>query len=194
MHNNIAKILPVMALSLLAAACVKPRTHIAAETPDIRPAALAAPVALKVETAFLRGGKPSPKDAAALDAAVRAALAEGKTAVADDNAAAVLHLSAQSGGGSARSAAKGLASGLTFGLIGSRFDDGYRFKCDYRAPDGRSYASERPYRVTTLIGNVRAADGDGRSVPARAAFRSIVRDAVNACLAGLQQAGRLPDR
>ncbi|WP_373741798.1 hypothetical protein [Neisseria sp.] len=178
-------------LVLAVAACVKPHTYV---SPDYRKHSSsslsipAQPHSVRLETAFLLNGKPA-EAANRRFAAEAADVLNGSSVVrTSDNAPAVIKLTAATDSQRGKAAAKGLATGLTFGLAGNRFDDNYRFECSYN--DGTTAHSETyNHAVTTVIGNKQAPQGT--PVKTKTAFADVTAQIVTNCLVDLQQKGFL---
>lgn len=181
----------ILTLPLIFAACVKPHTYISPDYRKHSSSSLSIPARphnVRLETEFLHNGKPA-EAANRRFAAEAADILNGSSVVRTaDNAPAVIKLTAATDSQRGKAAAKGLATGLTFGLAGNRFDDNYRFECSYN--DGNTAHSKTyNHAVTTVIGNKQAPQGT--PVKAKTAFADVTAQIVTNCLVDLQQKGFL---
>lgn len=116
---------------------------------------IAQPIPVKVGARFEVNGVPKPEADALLKSQVEQTLRSSGVFIPSELASTESEITVLANDladtGSAR--AKGFATGMTFGAVGSAVPDDYEFNIVYRDGDETKYQSTYKHRLITVIGN-----------------------------------------
>ena len=184
----------LMALVVALSGCIAPKTIVDptyghTKYEDIsKPSA---PEKLFVSAEFQRNGEHYPKaDASLKDIVVRVLRASGVVSPANDNVSGDINVVVNNFGDRGSAAAKGFATGLTFGLVGSTITDYYEMKVVIHM-NGKVVTKEGiKHALHTRIGMGSTPEGV-EVLPVQTAFERAVEQMLLNAIRDLQQSGEL---
>jgi hypothetical protein len=180
-------------LCALLAGCISPKSFVDPSQPKLSYNSLArpaAPLKLSVTVEFQRQGEPFPKAEPTLrDNTDRILRATGVILPSNDNPAGSMRVTVNNTGDRAAAAAKGFATGLTFGLAGNTVTDNYELTMSITI-NGKTVTRSTRHALHTAIGNTDLPK-DVETVPPNVAFERVLEQMLLRALQEMQKAGEL---
>lgn len=155
----------ITAILLLGLGCLSPKSYVDPVLPKVGAASInrTDPKVIILEAQFLRAGKRLPKADAEVREKVRTQLlasgAVKEVLASPDPSKLLLKIDMDNVGDTGSAVAKGIGTGLTFGLAGSMVTDGYVFTATIQRPNSPEIRKTYKHAIHTTIGNHKGPDG-----------------------------------
>ena len=187
-----------IALSTQLTGCLAPKSYVDPQyrlvtpTNSISQPAQAIPV--KVSVNFQRNGKDLPRANKELQAIVdRSLRSTGVFVPTESLTTPSISVNANNIADLGKAGAKGAATGLTFGAVGSTVTDNYEFNFKYNDAQGAAHDATFKHALVSTIGNAKGPEGQ-KPVSPITAFNQIVEDVVQNFVKKLQDEGVAPSK
>ena len=188
---------PSIILSTQLTGCLTPKSYLDPQYPQLSVASIAQPaqaIPVKVSVNFQAQGKDVPTANAELKAIVERSLRS--TAVfspTESISTPSLYVNINNTGDQQQAKNQGLATGLTFGAVGSKITDYYDINFKYNDAQGVAHDASFKHAIITTIGNAKGPEGQkALSIPT--AFNQIVESVVIGFVKKFQDEGVIPSK
>jgi hypothetical protein len=185
-----------LSLLLLGLGCISPKSYVDPALPKVEAASINRddPKIVALEAQFFRQGKRLPKADAQVQNQVRTQLlasgAVKEVLARPDPALPLLHVELNNVGDTGAAVGKGIGTGLTFGLVGSRVTDGYVFTAILKRPGQPDLQKIYNHAIHTTIGNKKGPEGL-EPMTTQLAFEKVVEGLVLNMVKDFQAEGAL---
>jgi len=191
MNHNPLFAAMLLVTALFQGGCMMPKGYIdpafhTATYKDVTPAKT--PIPLRVEYALYRSenDKPSGWETAIFEKKAARVLESTKVMQPDPEAKNTLKIALTDGVGIGEALAKGLATGVTFGLVGSHVVHHYTLVMTFNAADGKQFRGSYEHALHSTVG-LKSAPAGMQPVSYSDAFDQIVEDLILRSLVDFQQ-------
>jgi hypothetical protein len=195
--HTLAQLIALSCMACLSTGCIAAKSYV---DPQFRTASymniepVAKPKPLVVESTFQSNGKESKQLRQAVRSRVTKVLHGSKLFYEADAAekaqAAHLKIVVNNVGDVGAAFGKGFATGLTFGIVGSKVVDGYVMTATYTAPAGTPATKTYKHAIHTTVG-LKSAPAGMERVPLQVAFDQVVEDMLLNFLRDMQKENAL---
>lgn len=189
------KLAIVIATTLVLSGCISPKIYVdpsfaKASYSDIK--SVSEKHAINLVTEFQRNGKHFARaDQELRDNTIRVLRATGVVDFDKPSSGVTLKVIINNVADTSKAAAKGFATGLTFGAVGSSVADFYEVTIEYTEGDAPVQTFNYKHAIHTTIGNADAPVENVAPTTAANAFAKVVEDSLLNFINDIQKAGKL---